>query len=440
MSRCVPWFSPDLLCHRTDRFGVNRSIALLLGILLFPGWVALGATAPYWKGNLHTHTLWSDGDGFPEMVADWYKEHGYQFLALSDHNQIQTGEKWVNVASLHEKEETVEQYRERFGALWVTERNFAGVPQVRLKTLNEFGPLLEEKDRFLFIPGTEITSRYLIWPVHVNASNVRSPFVPPTGLSVLDVMQRSVDMVLAQRAATGQPMIPHINHPNFGWAITAEDLSQLRGEKFFEVYNGHPEVHNHGDGSRLGVEQMWDIALALRLSKTKLGPLYALAVDDAHRYHEFSSGQSNPGRGWIMVRAPKLSANEIILAMDRGDFYASTGVVLRDVQRQKRRLSVEVEPEPGVTYKIRFIGTPKGFNPASEPILAKDGSPYPTTRKYRPEVGMLLQEVAGTSAVYEMTGNELYVRATVVSSRMKEQALTLDEPERAWTQPLVFIP
>ena len=31
--------------------------------------------ARWWKGNLHTHSLWSDGDHYPEMVADWYKTH-----------------------------------------------------------------------------------------------------------------------------------------------------------------------------------------------------------------------------------------------------------------------------------------------------------------------------------------------------------------------------
>ena len=39
----------------------------------------------WFKGNLHTHTLWSDGDDFPEMVADWYRQHDYNFLALTDH-------------------------------------------------------------------------------------------------------------------------------------------------------------------------------------------------------------------------------------------------------------------------------------------------------------------------------------------------------------------
>ncbi len=40
----------------------------------------------WYKGNTHTHTLNSDGDSTPDEVARWYREHGYQFLVLSDHN------------------------------------------------------------------------------------------------------------------------------------------------------------------------------------------------------------------------------------------------------------------------------------------------------------------------------------------------------------------
>src|SRR5689334_5201721 len=38
----------------------------------------------WWKGNLHTHSLWSDGDDFPEMIADWYRRHKYHFLSMTD--------------------------------------------------------------------------------------------------------------------------------------------------------------------------------------------------------------------------------------------------------------------------------------------------------------------------------------------------------------------
>ena len=40
----------------------------------------------WYKGNLHTHTTESDGDADPAWVANWFKEHGYDFLVLSDHN------------------------------------------------------------------------------------------------------------------------------------------------------------------------------------------------------------------------------------------------------------------------------------------------------------------------------------------------------------------
>ena len=63
----------------------------LILILLFIPFLSYGQELPeqYWqKGNLHTHSFWSDGDDFPEMIIKWYKDNDYQFIALSDHNTI----------------------------------------------------------------------------------------------------------------------------------------------------------------------------------------------------------------------------------------------------------------------------------------------------------------------------------------------------------------
>ena len=42
----------------------------------------------WYKGNLHTHTsgVGSDGPASPENVVRWYTDHGYDFLAITDHN------------------------------------------------------------------------------------------------------------------------------------------------------------------------------------------------------------------------------------------------------------------------------------------------------------------------------------------------------------------
>src|SRR5262245_48204775 len=78
--------------------GLDRGMRIFLLLFLSVVSLAHSAEPRWWKGNLHTHTLWSDGDDYPEMVADWYKQHGYNFLALSDHNILSNQERWVSVA------------------------------------------------------------------------------------------------------------------------------------------------------------------------------------------------------------------------------------------------------------------------------------------------------------------------------------------------------
>ena len=49
-------------------------------------WESPFAAAGHWfKGNLHTHTTNSDGAVSPDEALAWYRDHGYDFVALSDH-------------------------------------------------------------------------------------------------------------------------------------------------------------------------------------------------------------------------------------------------------------------------------------------------------------------------------------------------------------------
>jgi hypothetical protein len=162
-----------------------------------------------------------------------------------------------------------------------------------------------------------------------------------------------------------------------------------------------------------------------------------VAVDDSHHYHSFASKNSNPGRGWIMVRSAQLRASALIAAMEAGDFYASTGVRLRDIRRGRQELALEIEPEPGVSYTTEFIGTLKGFDPASRPGPRPTNSIYAVTRLYSEGIGTVLAVVAGERARYTLQGDELYVRAKITSSKVKTNAFAAGEKESAWVQPLV---
>lgn len=417
-------------------------IAVLLAGVVGGCHPAAAPAAPYpaavewWKGNLHTHSLWSDGDDYPESILDWYRQRGYHFVAMSDHNILPTEERWVDVVRSRGAREGLARYVERLGEEWVEERQEGDTTLVRLRTVEEYRARLDEPGVFVVLPAEEITQYVGGQAVHVNATNL-AEVIPERRGTRREILQGNLDAVRAQRERTGQPMIAHVNHPNWLYSLTAEDLIAVRDARFFEVYNAHPAVNNQGDDLHPGVERIWDIVLTERLSRGG-EVLYAVATDDAHDYHRWAADQRNPGRAWVMVRAPSLSADALIAALEAGEFYASTGVELEDLRRDGDRLSLRIRPEPGVTYTTRFIGTRAGYDPRSEP--RQDTAGTAITREYSDEIGTVLAEVEGISPGYRITGEEIYVRAKVISSKAKENAPAMGETEVAWTQPLVISP
>lgn len=303
-----------------------------------------GAPAKRWyKGNTHTHTINSDGDSSPDDVVKWYKEHGYHFLVLTDHNVLTSVE---GLNALHG---------------------------------------LDEK--FVVIRGEEVTDRFDQKPIHINGLDPSRHIEPQGGTSVLDVVQRNVDAIRAANA------VPHLNHPNFGWAVSVDELKQVRNTKLFEIFNGHPMVNNLGGGGIAGLEEAWDAILTSGLT------LYGIAVDDAHHFKRPGDRTASlPGQGWVVVRAERLEARALLAAMERGDFYASTGVELSDYQVDARAMTVTVKPNSWSKYRIQFVGNG----------------------------GKVLQESLASPATYTIRGDEGYVRARVVESN----------GQMAWTQPV----
>jgi hypothetical protein len=431
---------------------------LVFVFAVFFAGAAMAASGKWFKGNLHTHSLWSDGDEFPEMIAQWYATNGYDFLAFSDHNTLQRGEKWAPM-STPARRAAFDSYVKRFGTNWVQSRwgvitnsddTIADVNWVKLKAFSEFAPRYFKPGKFLLIPGEEISAEYQRAPIHIGGINLAELIPPLKGTSVVHVMDLNVDAVYQQRERTGQPMFPHINHPNFKWAITAEELMQVRRGQFFEVYNGHADVHNSGDDAHANTERIWDIVLTRRLAELGLPVMFGIGTDDGHHYHDWLPTKSNPGRGWVVVRARELSTPQLIGAMEAGDFYASSGVELKDIEVTRKTYHVSVRKERGVRYRIQFIGTRRGYDSRSEPLPSQNGKELRATRRYSNDIGVVLAEFEDSSASYNFRGDELYVRAKITSSRLNaaEQRGTnaLDPKlleknpfayQAAWTQPVV---
>jgi hypothetical protein len=394
------------------------------------------APAGWYKGNLHTHSLWSDGDDFPEMISDWYKSRGYDFLAISDHNTLQKGEKWVKLGDLKKKnaEVALEKYRARFGDKVQTRGAVANQTlEVRLQPLETYRRWLEEPGKFLLIQSEEITDKFEKKPIHMNATNLGETIKPAGGNGVREVIENNLRAVKAQAQRLGRPILQHLNHPNFGYGVSAEDLAHVVEEPFFEIYNGHPGVHQEGDDKHMPIEHMWDVCNTIRLAELGAAPLMGLATDDSHHYHVGGPNRSAPGRGWVMVKAQSLTPEALIKAIEAGDFYASSGVTLKDVSYspETKTLTVEIEPDGDATFTTQFIGTPRGFDHSASRPAEGDANVLSSD-----QVGITFASVKGTRASYKLTGDELYVRALVTSNAPHPNRSIKGQKQQAWTQPV----
>ncbi|HBN79694.1 MAG TPA: hypothetical protein DD473_28500 [Planctomycetaceae bacterium] len=396
-----------------------------------------GNEQQWYRGNMHTHSHWSDGDDYLDNIALWYRDHGYQFLVFTDHNVLANSMKWVDIEKTKGGQKAFDKLIKNFPEQTET-RDQDGSKQVRLQTYAEIAKRFNDPGKYLLIQGEEISDRFEKFPIHLNVSNVKELVRPRGGESVAETIQNNVNAIVTQRERTGQPMFIHLNHPNFGYAVTAEDLMRVVGDKFFEVYNGHPGVHNSGDDQHASTERIWDIVLTRRLAEFDLPAMYGIAVDDGHNYHNIPSRASEPGRGWVVVLANELSPASLIESLESGRFYASNGVAIQKIESTQQKLTIEIDAVDGELYTTEFIGTRIGYDSTSMPVLDKEGQPLLLTRRYSKDIGEVLKTVQGITAEYEYAGDEIYVRARVTSDAKHSNPSELGDLKSAWIQPVVL--
>jgi hypothetical protein len=349
------------------------------------GFLLLGACTPkqneqeklWYKGNTHTHTvLCGHADAHPDTVANWYLDRGYNFLILSEHNQF------IDPASVN-------------------------LPSGR-------------REDFILVPGEEVTD---FKHVHTTAMNIHRELPPqrPVELSEIEnnpfenykvyLMKKHTDSI---RNAGG---IPILNHPNWESGVPASDILQVDGLNMIELYNGHPEVNNWGTEKHASMEQKWDSLL------TAGRKVYGVSSDDAHYFHDWGVDVSNPGRGWVMVNSKQLTPDAITAAMAKGDFYASSGVILNNILKDKKIYQIEVN----VDETLREIESPYvvGYknDQANEGFLIE----------FVTESGKVINSSSGNSAKVDVPSGVKYLRGKVTYSRNRSSK---SEQFFAWTQPV----
>jgi hypothetical protein len=273
---------------------------------------------PYLKGALHLHSSGSsDSATPPAQVARWYARRGYDFIVFTDHNVITRPPAYRGLLT------------------------FTGVE------------LTQNLSRCLPPPGPGLSCL-----LHMNAlfvspdAKLRWPPLrgaPPTRL---EVYSRALEVARSLGA------IAQLNHPNFHFAVDAKLAEELvrRGTLLLEIANQAHDSANRGDARHPSTEALWDAVLT-----AGAWPVYGVASDDAHHYDDAAQARARgepvfPGDlGFVMVRAAR-EPLAIRGAMARGEFYASTGVILRRVELEGGELVVEVADRARGQHRFRFVG------------------------------------------------------------------------------------
>ena len=269
-----------------------KKLLLFLTILLLL-YQSNFAQTKWFKGNTHVHTINSDGDSAPDTVARWYRENGYHFVVITDHNLL------TNVEGLNS--------------------------------------ILGATDKFIVLKGEEVTESFERTPVHTNGINLSQVVLPQGGGNLAEIYNKQA---VAIKKAGG---IVQLNHPNGAKTIGLETLALATEINHFEICCSD----QFGGGDAPATEEMWDYALS------KGRQVFAIASDDAH---SFKPNSNHPGTAWIMVKAQKLTVEGIMKALESADFYATTGVQINNYEANQKELKIELEGKNSERYRTYFIG------------------------------------------------------------------------------------
>lgn len=239
-----------------------------------------------YKANLHCHSTVSDGRFTPEELKNMYKAKGYHAIAFTDHR-----------ACVPHPELTDESFvaltgiENAFGIKKSTSVHICGIAR---------DPMTEEKcpDE----PMDDVS--------HINAG---------------------IQRLKAKNYITA------LNHPRWS-GMSAETIAAIDEVSNIEVVNGFEMIQDgYGDSSAC-------YEFELRRGRKA----FPIATDDSHR--EGKPGE--PGyeyfQGFTVLKAPLLTYDSLINALDSGSFFASTGPMIRELWVENNILHVECTPVCGV--------------------------------------------------------------------------------------------
>ncbi len=291
----------------------------------------------WYRGNLHSHTVNSDGKLTPEQSAEYYREHGYAFMCFSEHDYytdnretldredfivlpgLEASTYLVDSSALKEMvdEETLKKgYMDTtFQQIGDWRRN--GV-KMKVKKVHHIHGILGNQ-MMQQNAGEHVFSGNEIYPVRVYFDTWNG----------VEAAQKLSDQLKARGCFTTY------NHPIWS-RVDVEDVRDIKGIWGIECYN-YDTVNECAEGEDT---VFWD--MMLRNGNFIMG----FASDDNHNGGTFPDSCG----GYVMVKAEHLDHESIVNGLLSGNYYASNGAVIEQWGVKNNEIYVECEAAERVNF------------------------------------------------------------------------------------------
>ncbi len=241
----------------------------------------------WYKGNLHSHTVNSDGKLTPAESVKLFQDNGYHFLCLSEHDLYTD-------------------YRKEFDS-----SEFIILPGLEASAVlfEKEGGIRRKKVHHIHgILGTELMQQKAVKPLFRHMERLEVP-VYYGDWDGAAVAQQLADELAARGCITTY------NHPVWS-RVEEREFVDTDGIFGLEIFN-YNTVNESGTGYDTA---HWDVMLR------KGRRIHGFASDDNHNEGLFDDACG----GYVWVKADGLTHDNIISALVEGNYYSSSGPKIYD--------------------------------------------------------------------------------------------------------------
>ena len=257
--------------------------------------ILFGKAKNFYKANLHCHSTNSDGRATPEDIKREYMAHGYSVVAYTDHERL------MDMSYLNE---------EGFLTLTGGELSIYDTENQPMASDKKGAPSVIHFNLYAKDPKNAVT------PFSDAQHDAKCPKHLRTVVKYDGNYERTHTpewVNYMTERAHGLGFLVSYNHASWSLETAAEYMS-YDGFDFVEIHNtgcvksGHVNDEHVFEDMLMGGKD-----------------IFCIATDDNHNIFGFDTPRSDSFGGYVMINAEELGYGEIIGALERGEFYASTG-------------------------------------------------------------------------------------------------------------------